>query len=106
MEELIKTITSDKLAILFVLLVLSLIVYFVLKRLMKLIVIALIMLALFMGYMYYDSGKIPARVSQVIQEGKKTKETIDRFNKAADIIRNGEEADHSSKGSSRGSSSE
>lgn len=106
MEELFRTLTSDRLVLLFVLLVLSLIIYFILKRLMKLIVIALIMLTLFMGYMYYRGEKVPAPVKEMIEEGKKTKDTFDRINKAAEILKNGEEQGHSSKGSSRGSSSE
>ncbi len=106
MEQLINTIASDRLVLAIVLLLLALAVYFILKRLVKLIIIAVIMLVLFTGFMYYRGEKLPAPVKELIQQGEKTKDTINRINRAAEILKDTEGMNQSSKGSSRGSSSE
>jgi len=88
MEQLIQSLTSDKIVLFIILLILSLIIYFIIKRVMKLIIIALIMLGLFIGYIYYTEGKLPGPLSGIIEEGKKSKDTIDSINRAVDVIKN------------------
>ncbi|HPS58471.1 MAG TPA: hypothetical protein PK514_10225 [Spirochaetota bacterium] len=106
MESLVNKILSDKTVLILVLLVLSLIIYFILKRLVKLIIIAIIMLVLFTGYMYYKGEKIPKPLMQIIEEGKKTRDSINMIgNTVETITKTGKEKVQSS-GSSRGSSSE
>ena len=106
MESLVNEILSDKTVLILALLVLSLIIYFVLKRLVKLIIIAIIMLALFTGYMYYKGEKIPQPVMKIIEEGKKTKDSINRMGNAVETINTSVNKKDQSNGSSRGSSSE
>ncbi|HQO39909.1 MAG TPA: hypothetical protein PK986_05525 [Spirochaetota bacterium] len=86
MEKIVHELLTDKTVLIFVLLVLSLIIYFVLKRLVKLIILAIIMIALFIGYMYYRGEKIPQPVMQIIEEGKKTKDSINRIGDAVEIL--------------------
>ena len=106
MEELLKNLLSDKAVVIFVLLVLSLIIYFVLKRLVKLIILAIIMLSLFMGYMYYKGEKIPQPVLEIIEEGKKTKDSLNRIGNAIEVINGSGLNEVQSEGPSGGSSSE
>ena len=106
MEELLKNLLSDKAVVIFVLLVLSLIIYFVLKRLVKLIILAIIMLSLFMGYMYYKGEKIPQPVLEIIEEGKKTKDSLYRIGNAIEVINGSGLNEVQSEGPSGGSSSE
>jgi len=86
MEKIVHELLTDKTVLIFVLLVISLIIYFVLKRLVKLIILAMIMLALFIGYTYYRGEKIPPRVMQIIEEGKHTKDSINRISDAVEIL--------------------
>jgi len=106
MEKIINDMLADKTVLILTLLVLSLVIYFILKRLLKLIIIAIIMLALFMGYMYYRGEKIPQPVMQIIEEGKKTKDSINRMSEAVETLNKTGEKKLQSPGSSRGSSSE
>jgi hypothetical protein len=46
----------------------------------------MIMLALFIGYTYYRGEKIPPRVMQIIEEGKHTKDSINRISDAVEIL--------------------
>lgn len=106
MESMVNELLSDKTVLILVLLVLSLIIYFILKRLVKLIIIAIIMLALFTGYMYYRGEKIPQPVVKIIEEGKKAKDSINNIGNAVDSINNAGGKKVQSSGSSSGSSSE
>lgn len=105
MEKIINDMLADKTVLILVLLVLSLVIYFILKRLVKLIIIAIIMLALFTGYMYYRGEKIPQPVVQIIEEGKKTKDSINRIGKVVETLNKNGMENNQSAGSSRDSSS-
>lgn len=106
MENIVNEILSDKRVLILALLVLSLIIYFILKRLIKLIILAIIMLALFMGYMYYKGEKVPTPVMKIIEEGKKTRDSINMIGNAIETVNNKSTEKVQSSGSSRGSSSE
>lgn len=106
MENIVNEILSDKRVLILALLVLSLIIYFILKRLIKLIILAIIMLALFMGYMYYKGEKVPAPVMKIIEEGKKTRDSINMIGNAIETVNNKSTEKVQSSGSSRDSSSE
>lgn len=106
MENLLNEILSDKRALILALLVLSLIIYFILKRLVKLIILAIIMLALFMGYMYYRGEKVPSPVMQIMEEWKKISDSINPGGNTIDILNKKAGGKVQSDGSSRGSSSE
>jgi len=59
-----------------------------------------------MGYMYYKGEKIPQPVLEIIEEGKKTKDSLNRIGNAIEVINGSGLNEVQSEGPSGGSSSE
>lgn len=92
METIINTITSNKILLLIFILLTSLIIYSILKRLVKIIIILLIALALYLGFMNYKGEKNEDFIQKYLNKGEtemkelqkkkdKISETIDAANK-------------------------
>ena len=89
MEELIKTITSNTLYLAVAVILGVVIVLAVIKRMMKLIVLAVIVLACYVGYLHFTGQKVPKtreetvkHISEKLEQGKeilqKEMKNIDR----------------------------
>lgn len=70
MESIINTLMSNKILLAVVILVAALIIYSILKRLVKIIVILVIALIVYLGYINYSGGKIDPAIQNYLDKGK------------------------------------
>jgi len=83
MENIIETLLTNKIFIIIVILLTALVVYSLLKRLLKLIIFILIALILYVGYMTYTGQKLPGTSEELIKEGS---EKIEELQKGGKVI--------------------
>ncbi len=87
MESIINALTSNKVLLAIAILLLSVIIYSILKRLIKIIVIIIIALVLYMGYMNYRGEKIDETLQNYLNKGEKELTGIQKnANKISDVI--------------------
>jgi len=94
MESFLNTLTSNKILLLILILSASLIIYSIIKRLLKVIVIAIIALAIYLFYMNYTGQKPDNRIQNYYNEGvkelnklQKKSEHINRINDSLNKIK-------------------
>ncbi len=88
MEEIVKTIISNKLYLIGTALILSIIIYALLKKIIKLIVIVLITAAIYIAVVHHSGGKLPEKIEQIKNNELIGGGEISRFkNNIIDIIR-------------------
>ncbi len=71
MESIINAITSNKILLIIIILLISLLVYSILKQLVKIIVITIIALGLYLGYMNYKGDKMGSNIQEHLNNGEK-----------------------------------
>lgn len=92
MEQIINSLTSNKILLAIIILIAALLIYSILKRIVKLMVILLIALVLYACYMNYRGEKIdPAlqhyldkggiNLEEIQQKKEKLNETVDTIHK-------------------------
>lgn len=93
MESIIHTITSNKILLIIIILITSLLVYSILKQLVKIIIIIIIALALYLGYMNYKGEKTDVIINEYLDKGssglqeiQKKKDSISRMLDASEKI--------------------
>jgi len=87
METIISTITSNKILLIIFILLASLFIYAILKRLLKIIVIILIALVLYLGYMSYRGEKIDGTIQNYLNKGEiELKELQKKKDKISNVI--------------------
>jgi uncharacterized protein YqhQ len=69
MESIINVITSNKILLVIIILLISLLVYSILKQLVKIIVITIIALALYLGYMNYKGENMDSNIQKYLNKG-------------------------------------
>ena len=88
---------SSKLFVIIVILIAAILVYAILKRLLKMIIFMLIALTLYVGYMVYTGQELPSspieairqgenKINDFRKEGEKIIDTIKIINEARDKI--------------------
>lgn len=78
MESIINTITSNKILLIIIILITSLLVYSILKQLVKIIIIIIIALALYLGYMNYKGEKTDIIINDYLNKGGKELKEIQK----------------------------
>ena len=93
MESIINTVTSNKIVLIIIILITSLLVYSILKQLVKIIIIIIIALALYLGYMNYKGEKTDIIINEYLNKGgkefqeiQKKKDSISRMLDSAEKI--------------------
>lgn len=65
MEEIIRTLASNRLYLIGIALITSIIIYILLKKIIKLMVIILIAAAIYIAVVYNSGGKLPEKIEQI-----------------------------------------
>ena len=90
MEQVLNSLASNKILLAILILLASLLIYSILKRLVKLIVILLIALVLYAGYMNYKGEKIDPTLQLYLNKGGINLEEIqhkkEKLNDTADTL--------------------
>ncbi len=97
MENILQSLMSSKLFVIIVILIAAILVYAILKRLLKMIIFMLIALTLYVGYMVYTGQELPSspieairqgenKINDFRKEGEKIIDTIKIINEARDKI--------------------
>lgn len=85
MTELINSLLSNNIMVIIGILLASLLVYSILKRLLKIIIFFLIMLSVYTAYMVYSGQEVPGSTKKYIEESG---EKIEAFKKGGETIYN------------------
>ncbi len=87
-DTLINAVASNRILLIIVLLLASLLIYSILKRLVKIIVIILIALVLYLGYLNYTGKDADGVLKDYIKKGEKKYEDVtkkrDRLGRSID----------------------
>ncbi len=75
MEGIIKVLTSNNILMILGLFLVAILIFSVIKQLLKLVYLAAILLVIYVGYLYYTGQKIPTTKDEVI------KHSYEQFNK-------------------------
>ena len=87
METLINSLTSDKILVIFVILILSFIIYYMLKSVFKVILIIAIAILLYSVYLNYNEKKNFDSIQQGLDKTiKEFNEKKEKTNKIVDFI--------------------
>jgi len=78
MESIINTVTSNKILLVIIILITALLVYSILKQLVKIIIIIIIALALYLGYMNYKGEKTDVIINDYLKKGGKEFQEIQK----------------------------
>ena len=79
MEDIINTITSNKVYLVLAVIIGITLVLSVIKRFFKLIVISTAILVIYVGYLYYTGQKIPETREEILEHG------TEKFKKLKDV---------------------
>lgn len=87
LEAVIRAVTSNRILLVIVILLASLLIYSVLKRLVKIIIIVLIALLLYLGYLNYTGNDMDRTLQNYLKRGdEQVKEIIKKRDKLSDTI--------------------
>ncbi|HOP62510.1 MAG TPA: hypothetical protein PK358_07515 [Spirochaetota bacterium] len=93
MEEILQTIISNKIYLIGAALIISMIVYAMLKKIIKLMVIILITAAIYIAVVHHTGGKLPEKLEQIKNnelsgngEIKKVKDNIVQIIKTTEAL--------------------
>jgi len=87
MDTIINSVTSNRILLVISILLASLIIYSILKRLVKIIVILIIALILYLGYVNYRGEKVDDTIQHYLNKwGKELNDLQKKKNKISGII--------------------
>lgn len=76
MEDIINTITSNKVYLVFAIIIGIMLFLAIVKRLIKLLIVSIIILIIYIGYLSYTGQKIPQTREEIIDHGSEQFEKI------------------------------
>ncbi len=92
MTDIINSLLSSNIMVIIGILLASLLVYSILKRLLKIIILFLIIMIVYTAYMFYNGQNIPDSAQKYIEESSDKIETLKKggesFYKILDLIKN------------------
>lgn len=92
MTDIINSLLSNNIMVIIGILLASLLVYSILKRLLKIIVLFLIIMIVYTAYMFYNGQNIPDSAQKYIEESSEKIETLKKggesFYKILDSLKN------------------
>lgn len=80
MDQIVKILTSEHIFLILGLILVAILIFSILKQVLKLIYFSVILILLYGGYLYYTGQKIPQTREELLQHGS---EQLDRINKAS-----------------------
>lgn len=76
MEQIINTILSNNIYLFITILFIAVLVFMVLKKMLKLALYALIIFGAYLGYVYYTGGDVKLEIEKTIEKGTETIEDV------------------------------
>ena len=76
MNEIINTLSSNRLVLLIAIFLLAFILYALFNRIIKLVIILVIVIVLYTGYLYFSGQKIPETKEDAIKQGSEEMKRI------------------------------
>ncbi len=86
MEKLLETILSNSTYLMIALSILAIILFLIIKKIFKLLIYAVVLFIIYLGYVYYTGGDVAEKVvkakekgEEVIQSGKKKVDVVVKY---------------------------
>ena len=89
-DSIVELITTNTWAFVIAMIICLMIVLFLIKRLFKLAIVAVFILLIYVGYLFFSGQKVPTNIDEIIEHGSEQLERHqieDRFRRARESIK-------------------